>query len=144
MLQLQEKYSIEQLSKCWQNMVQRYKQLSKTGTKITWPYYELMDWWYKNETSPNDIQTPIKVEKADNALDSEIESSTFLDHYGNIEMSNGNVEINNDDKVEMYDKLVSELEKLKQIQEINHRGIIHQLKNIENSLNSLKEVNNLQ
>ncbi|KAJ8959266.1 hypothetical protein NQ314_006294 [Rhamnusium bicolor] len=50
LLQCQGKYSIDQLSKCWQNLVQRYKQLAKSETEnITWPYYECMQKWFKEE-----------------------------------------------------------------------------------------------
>ncbi|KAJ8942252.1 hypothetical protein NQ318_003099 [Aromia moschata] len=60
LLQCQGKYSIDQLSKCWQNLVQRYKQLAKNQTdNITWPYYECMQKWFKEEQK---ICEKIKIE----------------------------------------------------------------------------------
>lgn len=86
LLQCQGKYSIDQLSKCWQNLVQRYKQLSKNDAdNITWPYYECMQKWFKEEQKVCD---KIKIEAVGNVSVIESEDNSKHDNEKDVSFSN--------------------------------------------------------
>ncbi|XP_056632290.1 uncharacterized protein LOC130442194 [Diorhabda sublineata] len=137
LLQCQGKYSIDQLSKCWQNLVQRYKQLAKgeSTDNITWPYFEYMHRWFKDnkfqdlKMDTTASESIIEGEEKDEELH---QKDTMVETPVKNNLSLDRIKI----------QLLTEI---KAQQEKNHLVVMEALKNISNQmdsnqLNSLKNV----
>ncbi|XP_072386221.1 uncharacterized protein [Diabrotica undecimpunctata] len=130
LLQCQGKYSIDQLSKCWQNLVQRYKQLAKNETKenITWPYFDYMNKWFKdNEVQDLKLEMDIdesvlEGEEKDESKDEEnINQSSFMSLKNCLSADRIKIQL---------------LTEIKSNQEKNHQIVMDGLKDITNLLRS--------
>ncbi|KAJ8974636.1 hypothetical protein NQ317_019870 [Molorchus minor] len=135
LLQCQGKYSTDQLSKCWQNLVQRYKQLSKQDVEnVTWPYYECMQKWFNEEQKMCEkikIETSSLVENKEEPENEESEVSFVNLQY----LPKNNISI---DCIKI--QLLTEI---KAAQEKQHKEVIEVLKNMNEHLNvTPKTINN--
>ncbi|XP_074030904.1 uncharacterized protein isoform X2 [Leptinotarsa decemlineata] len=132
LLQCQGKYSVDQLSKCWQNLVQRYKQLSKNESNqiITWPYFEHMHKWFEESKVTEAMK--IETEESENVIESEdkneeVNDPQLVDSFQELRKNNISIEC-------IKIQLLSEI---KVAQEKNHAAVMEAMKNIGEKLNRL-------
>ncbi|CAH2002832.1 unnamed protein product [Acanthoscelides obtectus] len=146
LLQCQGKYSIEQLSKCWQNLVQRYKQLSKSENteNITWPYYEHMTKMYVEKCKYENISvtTEANSSQAEDISTVEGEDKEVLGDVKHQIINLKNVSVSS---VSVDCILVQLLTEIRAAEENNHKEVMQALKAIHDSLNinSSVKVNNV-
>ncbi|KAG5887578.1 hypothetical protein JTB14_009986 [Gonioctena quinquepunctata] len=135
LLQCQGKYSVDQLSKCWQNLVQRYKQLLKSENcqNITWPYFEHMHKWFEENRISESMK--IEAEDAGNVVQSEDKTEYVCPHrqiedsFQELRKSNISIECI---KIQL-------LTEIKATQEKNHATVMEALKNIIDQLERLNK-----
>ncbi|KAJ8921987.1 hypothetical protein NQ315_008624 [Exocentrus adspersus] len=128
LLQCQGKYSIDQLSKCWQNLVQRYKQLVKSeADTISWPYYECMQKWFKDEPKIND-KAKIEENASINVIDGEDSIKTDVSFVNNVHFLPKN-------SISIDCAKIQLLTEMKAAQEKYHNEVMEALKGISEHLN---------
>lgn len=132
LLQCQGKYSIDQLSKCWQNLVQRYKQLAKGDVdNITWPYYECMQKWFKEEQK---ICDKIKMETAGSVNVIESEDNGKNENEKDISFSNS-LQFLPKNNISIDCVKIQLLTEIKAAQEKYHNEVMDTLKSISEHFN---------
>ncbi|CAH0559232.1 unnamed protein product [Brassicogethes aeneus] len=129
LLQCEDRYSVEQLSKCWQNLVQRYKQLLRheSTVNITWPYFQLMHNWFSEDTAPKTDGIKSTIDSTQNIIEGEL---------GNL---NEKTEENEELKIKIsreivFAKLSDQINNVKIKQDLLNNEILRSLKNIEHML----------
>ncbi|CAH1183254.1 unnamed protein product [Phaedon cochleariae] len=135
MLDCQGKYSIIQLSKLWQNLVQRFKQLSKSQSteKISWPYFEAMQKWFENiGPSENMIEESGETPEI-TKVECEIIEKEDEDQNEKLEQNSGN---SNNVTLELIK--IRLLTDIKVAQEKNYDNIISRLNYISKQLETIR------
>ncbi|XP_018569433.1 uncharacterized protein LOC108909542 [Anoplophora glabripennis] len=133
LLQCQGKYSIDQLSKCWQNLVQRYKQLAKSETdNITWPYYECMQKWFKEEQK---ICEKVKMEAAGSINIIESEDNSKIENEKDVSIANS-LQFLPKNNISIDCVKIQLLTEIKAAQEKHHSEVMESLKGISEHFNT--------
>ncbi|XP_049820845.1 uncharacterized protein LOC109594381 isoform X2 [Aethina tumida] len=86
LLHCEERYTILQLSKCWQNLIQRYKSLLKNGNtnNVTWPYFQIMHTCFKGARFLNTRVKKQEKENIKNELNGEFSYRKIKDQLNDI------------------------------------------------------------
>ncbi|CAG9854672.1 unnamed protein product [Phyllotreta striolata] len=135
LLQCQGKYSIDQLSKCWQNLVQRYKQLARgeSSQNITWPYFEYMHKWFQdNKLQDAKLEMDVgEIIESENKDDEKDEADVG-------ETRNGSMEFQTKHNLSLDRIKIQLLTEIKAQQEKYHSVVMESLKNVTSQISSLK------
>nr|CAH7718259.1 unnamed protein product [Callosobruchus chinensis] len=142
LLQCQGKYSVDQLSKCWQNLVQRYKQLSKSDNteNITWPYYEHMTKMYVEKCKYDSLNLTSSEANSSQAEDISTIEGEDKEPGGEPKhqvISLKNVSVSS---VSVDCILVQLLTEIRAAEENHHKEVMVALKAIQDSLNTSSSV----